>query len=520
MVYSPPHPCACYLEAKLYGFNALAPQSASRQRIIDAAAKAERLERGPAYGKIGNGKSETGNGAAWPTFRGDPERSGRAAARVPAKPSVAWSAEIGGRLTAPVVAGGRLYVAAVDAHTVHALDAASGKALWHFTAGARVDSPPTVWNGRVLFGSADGYVYCLRAGDGRLAWRYRAAPADLRMGAFGQVESVWPVHGSVLVRETDGGEAELWTVAGRSMFCDGGLHLVRLDPATGKRIGETRFDDRMPDGKENLQAGIRGLNMPVALPDVLVDDGTFVYMRSQQLDAEGTRIDIDIPTRRQREQKGPTAHLFSPTGLLDDDWWHRSYWVYGRVWKSGAGGYYQAGRFAPAGRPMVFDDETVYSFGRKPQYYRWTTPMEYQLYATPKQPEIVRTGEKKVKGFSAARKPPTAIQTAWKTDVPVLVRAMVLAGDTLFLAGPPDLIEEPKTLRTFDEPATQDLLARQAAAMEGAEGAVLWAVAKADGKKLAEQPLEAVPVFDGLIAAGGRLYCATVDGRIIALGGK
>ena len=31
---------------------------------------------------------------------------------------------------------------------------------------------------------------------------------------------------------------------------------------------------------------------------------------------------------------------------------------------------------------MVFDQDTVYSFGRKPQYYRWTTPMEYVLYAS------------------------------------------------------------------------------------------------------------------------------------------
>ena len=27
------------------------------------------------------------------------------------------------------------------------------------------------------------------------------------------------------------------------------------------------------------------------------------------------------------------------------------------------------------------DDERVYGFGRKPEYYRWTTPMEYQLFA-------------------------------------------------------------------------------------------------------------------------------------------
>ena len=39
-------------------------------------------------------------------------------------------------------AGGRVVVAEIDAHRVHAIDAASGEVLWQFTAGGRVDSPP------------------------------------------------------------------------------------------------------------------------------------------------------------------------------------------------------------------------------------------------------------------------------------------------------------------------------------------------------------------------------------------
>ena len=36
------------------------------------------------------------------------------------------------------------------------------------TAGARVDTPPTVYRELVLFGSADGWVYCVNQADGRL----------------------------------------------------------------------------------------------------------------------------------------------------------------------------------------------------------------------------------------------------------------------------------------------------------------------------------------------------------------
>ena len=520
MVYNPPHPCACYLEAKLYGFNALAAHSSSRQKIIDAAAAADRLERGPAYGATI--EATAADAADWPTLRGDAARSGRSAADVPAEVSVRWRSQIGGRLSSPVVAGGRLFVAAIDAHAVHALEQASGKPLWRFTAGARVDSPPTIWRGRVLFGSADGYVYCLRADDGRLVWRYRAAPADLRMGAFEQIESVWPVHGSVLVREDGQGNAVLWCVAGRSMFIDGGLHLLRINPASGEKIDERVLDDRLPESDDNLQAGISGLNMPVALPDVLVCDGKYVYMKSQQFDLDGNRIGVDVPTRSEREQQGETAHLFCPTGLLDDVWWHRSYWVYGRVWKSGAGGYFRAGRAAVSGRPMVFDDRQIYSFGRKPQYFRWTTPMEYMLYASAKQPEVVSLGgganAKKRAGLGGA--PPTTVATDWKQDVPILVRAMVLAGETLFIAGPADLIDEHKTLETSETPQTQKLLARQAAVNTGSEGAVLWAVSTADGRKIAGHELAFAPVFDGMIAAGSRIFLATTDGSVVALGGS
>jgi hypothetical protein len=179
---------------------------------------------------------------------------------------------------------------------------------------------------------------------------------------------------------------------------------------------------------------------------------------------------------------------------------------------------------------MVFDEDRVYSFGRKPQYYRWTTPLEYMLYAAARQPEVVSMGvDRKGRGAQPKTKkkrpglgsmPPNTIQTGWKQDIPVLVRAMVLADKTLFFAGPPDLIDEPKTLAAFDAPATQELLAKQAAALKGQDGAVLWAVSVADGKKLGERKLAAMPVFDGMIAAGNRIYYASTDGSVIALGAR
>ncbi|MCK4960162.1 MAG: PQQ-binding-like beta-propeller repeat protein, partial [Planctomycetes bacterium] len=37
---------------------------------------------------------------------------------------------------------------------------------------------------------------------------------------------------------------------------------------------------------------------------------------------------------------------------------------------------------------------------------------------------------------------------------------------------------------------------------------------------LAEYELEKPPVFDGLVAAGGRLYVSTIDGNVVCFDGE
>jgi hypothetical protein len=81
---------------------------------------------------------------------------------------------------------------------------------------------------------------------------------------------------------------------------------------------------------------------------------------------------------------------------------------------------------------------------------------------------------------------------------------MVRTANVLFTAGPPDLCDP----------------ADPAAALEGRQGASLMAFSPEDGKKLFECKLDAPPVFDGLSAAGGRLYLSASDGRIICFSGN
>ena len=307
--------------------------------------------------------------------------------RSKAKSTESGRSRLGGRLTSPVISRGTVYVAQTDEHTLFALDENDGSEKWSYTIGARIDSPPTVTSGRVVFGGADGWVYCLTT-DGELAWRYRAAPMDRRTMAFEQLESLWPVHGSVLVH---GGS--VYCVAGRSNFLDGGLRLVRLDLQTGKKLSETIMDETNPETGNNMQEKLQILQMPVGLPDILSCDGRHIFMKSQKFDLEGNRLEIgpnsgDFATQASK-QRGEDAHIFAPMGFLDETWFHRSYWVLGQSFAGGHGGYYQAGRFAPSGRILVNGNGYVYGYGRKPEYLRWTTTLEHQLFAAePNPPEI------------------------------------------------------------------------------------------------------------------------------------
>ncbi|MEE9613062.1 MAG: PQQ-binding-like beta-propeller repeat protein [Desulfatiglandales bacterium] len=438
----------------------------------------------------------------------------------------AWEIKLGGKLSSVVVAANKVFVASIDTHTVYALDTKDGKTLWSYTAGGRVDSPPTFYQGRVLFGSADGWVYCLRAADGALAWRFRAAPIEQRLMAFEQLESVWPVHGCVLVQD---GIAHC--VAGRSMFLDGGLRLLRLDPKTGRKISETILDDRDPKTGENLQVHVKGLNMPAALPDVLSSDGKYIYMRTQRFDLNGVRQ--HIAQTDVKDQLGEGRHLFCSTGMLDGSWLHRSYWIFGKSIASGAGGWPRAGRVTPAGRLLVLDDSNVYGYGRRPEYYKWTTPMEYHLFASDREPQLVRAAARKKAAKPSAQQkkqqkkkkrsrpaPATKPVYHWSRETPLYVRAMVLADKTLFIAGPPDIIDEEEIFKNPEARNVAKELREQTDVLEGQKGALLHVVSAGDGKKLAEYNLQSLPVWDSMAAANSRLYLSMENGRVLCLEGK
>jgi len=68
-----------------------------------------------------------------PTYRKDMARSGFTDQELLPDLGLAWEVNLPGPLSAVSIAAGKLFVSQVDAHTLHALDHATGKSLWHFT---------------------------------------------------------------------------------------------------------------------------------------------------------------------------------------------------------------------------------------------------------------------------------------------------------------------------------------------------------------------------------------------------
>ena len=468
MLYSTPHPCGCYIDTKLNGYYCLAPASKTPAARSEAA-----VVQGPAYGKVEVAEVPAGS---WPTFRGDAGRSGSAKTRAPTTFDRIWEADLGGNLAPVTVARGKVFVPVINRHRLVALDEKTGKWVWDFTAGGRVDTPPTIYRGMAMFGSADGRVYCLRCRDGRLVWSRRVAPADRLIGAMGQVESSWPVHGSVLVQDD-----VAYVAAGRSSYLDGGISFYALRPATGEVVKRKVVysadpkTDEMPPGS--------AFKLPGMLADILVGQRGSVWMRGQNIFGDGGNAG----------DGGGRGVLLATGGFRDDTWFNRTTWSVGNVGNA---------------QLLVHDGKTAYtiaafsSTGRARAFtagdkgYRLSA---VSLKSSGPAPSVGRKGGKKFGRRKGNRRTPIA---KWSRNVPVRGTAMAVAGGVLFVAGAPDRVDPSDPLGAF----------------EGRKGMVLCAFGAADGKQIRECPLASLPVWDGMAAAAGRLYLATQAGHVLCIG--
>lgn len=101
-----------------------------------------------------------------------------------------WRCETGRPIVAsPRAANGVVYVGS-SAGTFRALEANSGKLLWQFDRiGGFIETKPLIYEGKVIFGAWDQYLYALDARTGKLAWKWKGD----RPGTLFSPAACWPV---------------------------------------------------------------------------------------------------------------------------------------------------------------------------------------------------------------------------------------------------------------------------------------------------------------------------------------
>jgi outer membrane protein assembly factor BamB len=474
MIYTFPKHCICF--PMLEGNVALAPAQAKELK------ETVELVKGPAWpGRT----ADVSYADQWPTFRRDAYRSGGTETTVPARLDELWSVQIkgpnystdpaaewidspytAGAITAPVIAGGTVYVAQSDTHRLVALDEKNGAIKWEFTANGRLDGPPTIHRGLCLIGSRSGWIYCLQASSGELVWKLRIAPYDRRICTYGQVSSTWPVHGSIPV--IDG---LAYAAAGVHPNADGGIRVFCFKPQSGEIVWRNKFSDlgfdspwpapydpRKKRPESNPWRTIRP--MEYRHHDLPVRDGDSIAI---------SRCLFNLKTGKMNLKKTSGFYRVKGTGVQMP----RTAWRYGAV-----------RGLSPI---AVFNGRSVFSTvpGMK-KMFRLDFDKENKFNSD--WVRIAPEDEKARLRFSTLK----LFRMAPKWTVPSddsqnhLNRAMLVAGENLFTVQASGLL----TVRSVSS-----------------------------GKVLLVRKLERA-AWDGLAAVDGRLFVSTTTGKVICLGRK
>ena len=527
MIYQPQQGCRCaHARGAIRGLYALAPVDAPPPQ--KAFEKPGELEQGEAFGKVDPAPSGAGD---WPILRGDPRRSCAASGQADPR-RILWRKPLGVRpdawivrsswraqhhhnqvISAPVVAAGKVFVCLIDEHQVVALDQKSGEVAWRYTASARVDSPPTIHKGLCLFGSRDGWVYCLRAVDGRPAWRRRIAPSEERILVYGQLESRWPVIGTILV---DGDRA--YANAGH----DPGMNIMvwEFEPATGKTIayGPTRPtypNDMLVKGDDGIYlnrtvvAGATPTTRPAGWKAALApyQQPTVMHLSA---------LDTPIISSADTLSLSPRGGLYLQQ-IVASRWT----WDAGRMVGFTANGYRKgtkAVRPRPGFSPDAVSTAGVFCLdpskldGAPNEALRWQTAAQDVWAMALAAQRVITAGPL----IERPEPPPPASHPAG-TDLPSSVHDPSTRPDRSAIPLPAGRPAD----RMWDDSVLSNMVGRWTVRQQDplAAPGFVCVLDAADGKRLASVDLPSAVVQDGIAVSGGRVYVTTADGAVCCLGG-
>jgi len=171
--------------------------------------------------------------ADWPMWRYDAGRTAASPEELPADLDVVWSRQLPQPVAAwpdqprldfdatyqPVVYQGLLLVPSMVRDSLTAYRADTGDEAWRFYAEGPVRFAPACGLGRVYVASDDGFLYCLEASTGELIWKLRGGPDARCVLGNERLVSAWPIRGApVLVGDAVYFAAGIWPFMGVFLY--------------------------------------------------------------------------------------------------------------------------------------------------------------------------------------------------------------------------------------------------------------------------------------------------------------
>jgi len=500
MTFITPNHCFCM--PYLPGHNAFHP------RRPMAADDTERLVTGsgkPAAIPVAAAGTENDS---WPTYFRDNLRTSWNDTKVPSQLKPAWTIRpaqpvegmLGqewasqwhgqGPVTGVSIAEGMAVLGLTDRQEVVAIDPATGEQRWRAIVEGRIDSQPTIAAGTVFVGTRSGLLYAFNRDSGERMWTFRAAPRREQIVVDGQLESLWPLFGTVTV-DHEG----VWAVAGRHNDCDGGLWWWRLEAATGKVLASGRLGrDELRGTTGETGAITPDPEWPSGANGPPVTDGKRFLLPRIHCARENGQL---VSTRMSGDAKKVEEHTFWANNYALGILVPGNQGLLNRVdflggYKMSAYGHVQARQFAYQGDRFVAVGGTdgamqhrggdrgswVKAYQRKPN-------LEPATLVNPKEPDrpIKKTFGSDIK---------------WHHAMPLTrgngTESMAVAGDKVLVGL--------AVMNTDQAKEKQRLPFR------------LLVLGLADGKEQQELALPAKPILGGLSAARGRVYVTTADGSV------
>lgn len=167
--------------------------------------------------------------------------------------------------SSPVHADGRVYVGSA-AGRMHALDAASGEAVWSFDANGAIRGDAAIAGSKLYFGSWDHGVYALDAKTGERLWHYDTEQIVQSTPALGDGKVVIGSRSAKLIALDAATGTEAWThvyrdgswVESSAVYADGTFYIGSSDA-----LKLSAFDARTGQEKWAFNTGGWAWSTPV-----------------------------------------------------------------------------------------------------------------------------------------------------------------------------------------------------------------------------------------------------------------